>query len=173
MASEGIRERLRQRWRSDDGAHELGLLEYAGAGGVDPAAFFAIARVIRPPLIQRDGIFYLAAHFDEYVHAQWTQRLDDPHEVQRVINLVHVSTLFAGRELSRTESLEVAALLAEIWSSVFAEVGLRGEIVGEVSDDIGVTLVDVDADAPPAPTPLVPGFSALDREFAAFQDPAA
>ncbi|MEZ4385800.1 MAG: hypothetical protein R3A79_31065, partial [Nannocystaceae bacterium] len=122
---------------------------------------------------QRDGTYYLAAHFDEYVHAQWTQRLDDPHEVQRVINLVHVSTLFAGRELSRAEALEVAALLAEIWSSLFAEVGLRGEILGEASDDIGVTLVDADADAPPAPAPCVPNFSAGDRDLARLQEPAA
>ena len=80
---------------------------------------------------------------------------------------------YGCRGIEGDRSDEAFALLAEIWSSVFAEVGLRGEIVGEVSDVIGVTLVDVDADAPPAPTPLVPGFSALDREFAAFQDPAA
>jgi len=162
--------------RARVGTSELSLLEYAGAG-IDPESFVAFARLVRPALVERDGAYFLAAHFDEYVQAQWSERLDDVAEVQRVLNRVHVSTFFAqgkGKDkLARAEALRIAELLAEIWTAVFAEIGLRGEVCGEGGDDIGVTLVSTSAAESAAALARVRADSALERDLLAFHDPAA
>ena len=174
MVRGGLHERGARRWRSRDGASELSLLEYAGAG-VDPESFVAFARVIRPPLIERDGVYFLAAHFDEYVQALWSERLDDTAEVQRVINRVHVSTLFDRGELDRSEALRIAELLADMWTAVFAELGLRGEVCGEAGDDVGVTLVATSAAESAAALARAHASSTMDadRDLLALHDPAA
>ncbi len=175
MVNKGLQERKQERgggWRSATGSSELSLLDYAGTG-IDPEAFVAFARLIRPPLIEREGICYLAAHFDEYVCSQWTERLDDPAEVQRLINRVHISTLFEHREIDRAEALRVATLLAEIWTAMFAELGLRGEVCSETGRSIGVTLVASEAAESAAARARARVGSAVDCELIAHHDPAA
>ena len=154
------------------GVSELSLLDYAGTG-IDPEAFVAFARLIRPPLCEREGIYYLAAHFDEYVWAQWSERLDDPAEVQRLINRVHISTLFVHREIDRPEALRIAELLAEIWTAVFAEIGLRGEVCRERGRSIGVTLVATGAAESAEAQVRARAGSAAGCELFSRQEPAA
>lgn len=174
MVSEGFQEGEQERGvrRSVTGSSELSLLDYAGTG-IDPEAFVAFARLIRPPLIEREGVFYLAAHFDEYVCSQWSERLDDPAEVQRLINRVHISTLFEHREIDRPEALRIATLLAEIWTAVFAEIGLRGEVCSETGRSIGVTLVATEAAESAAARTRARIGSAVGCDLIAHQDPAA
>ncbi len=175
MVSKGHQEREQERaggMGAAHGASELSLLSYAGTG-IDPEAFVAFARLIRPPLCEREGVYYLAAHFDEYVCAQWSERLDDPAEVQRLINRVHISTLFEHREIDRPEALRIATLLADIWTAVFAEVGLRGEVCSETGRSIGVTLVATGAAESAAAQARARAGSAVDCELFSRQEPAA
>ena len=172
MVRGGLHERGTKRWRSPNGASELSLLEYAGTG-VDPESFVAFARLIRPPLIARDGVDFLAAHCDEYFQPQWAQRLDEPAEVQRVINRVHVSTLFERGAIERAEALRIAELLADMWTAVFAELGLRGEVCGEGGDDIGVTLVATSAAESAAALARVRASTSMEGDLLGLHEPAA
>ena len=126
-------------WRSQDGASEVRRRDYGGVAAA-PDDFFAIARVMRPALIERDGLHFLASHFDEALYTQLTICLDSPLEVQRSMNLIHVATLFGHPGPGDRDALAAARVLAEIWSSVFAHLGLRAESAGEEAGDATVTL---------------------------------
>ena len=75
--------------------------------------------------------------------------------------------------IERAEALRIAELLADMWTAVFAELGLRGEVCGEGGDDIGVTLVATSAAESAAALARVRASTSMEGDLLGLHEPAA
>jgi len=119
---------------------EFDLLDYVGAI-MTPDIYFALEELLCPALIRHDGIYFLRTHFDPEVYVQWREKLSDKIEVQRVMNHLHICTLFQQAEMSDRLAVELASRIADFWSLFFLPLDLVGESLGTTFDDAAVTLV--------------------------------
>jgi len=69
----------------------------------------------------------------------WFARLKDPIAVQKVMNHIHISTLFQQQAVPDPAALAVAKQLASCWSIGMADKGLVGETYGKTFEDLEVT----------------------------------
>jgi hypothetical protein len=122
-----------------DGEREFDLWDYAMCVAT-PDLFLALLEVLEPELVLHDGEYFLAHGFSAEVYEQWCQKLDDKLAIQRVINHLHISSLFQGRAVPDRVAAFAATHLARHWSLVFADKGLVGEAYGDNLDEAEVTL---------------------------------
>lgn len=122
-----------------EGERHFDLWDYAMCV-TTPDLFLALLEVLEPELVLHDGEYYLAHGFGDDIYKQWRQKLDDKRAIQRVINHLHISSLFQGRVVSDRVAAYAARHLAHHWSLVFADKGLVGEAYGDNFDDAEVTL---------------------------------
>src|SRR3954469_2226097 len=78
---------------------DFDLLDYVGSV-MTPDIYFAAEELICPALICHDDIYFLKSHFDPAVYAQWREKLSSTVEIQRVMNHLHICTLFQQAEVS-------------------------------------------------------------------------
>jgi len=101
---------------------------------------FAFAELLRPPLILHEGAYFIKDRFDAVLFDDWKQRLGDLEAVQKMMNHIHISTLFQNQEISSDVAVWSARVIADIWTSIFSHLGLQGLAFGESLQDAAVTL---------------------------------
>src|ERR1700724_4310800 len=85
-------------WRSSSG-QDISLLDYVGFVAT-PDLLFAFAELFRPMLVLHEGAYFIKDRFDEQSFDSWRQRLNDIESVQKMMNHLHVSTLYQEQEIS-------------------------------------------------------------------------
>jgi len=91
------------------------LIDYVGFVAT-PDLFFGFAALFRPDLTVHRGVRFLASGFSEALYEQWRSKGLDSREIQRVLNHVHISTLFQNQSIADETAVEAARILASIWS---------------------------------------------------------
>lgn len=128
------------RWRSSAaGGKEISLLDYVGFVAT-PDLLFAFAELFRPALVFHEGVYFIKDRFDSKSFDEWRSRLGDLESVQKMMNHLHISTILQGQSIPDDVAVWSARLIADIWSSVFFQLGLRGLAFGESLHDAAVTL---------------------------------
>jgi hypothetical protein len=125
-----------QEWRS--GKLDFDMLDYVNCVAT-PDLLFGFLELLRPSLVLHQGNYFLASHFDEANYNEWMKRLNDPVAVQKVMNHLHISTLFQQQEVPDIVAREAAQQIAACWSKVLADRGLVAEAFGDTLEDAEVT----------------------------------
>ena len=128
-----------QAWRRQ-AKGDFDLIDYTGSV-MTPDIYFATEELICPTLIVHDEIYFLKSHFDPAIYAQWKKKLSDTIEIQRIMNHLHICTLFQQAEMSDELAVELASRIAGLWSMFFLPLGLIGESLGTNFEDASITLV--------------------------------
>jgi hypothetical protein len=126
-----------QAWRRSKG--DFDLLDYASCIAT-PDSFFAFHALFAPTLVLHEGFYFLASHFKASLYVDWMQQLRDPIAVQKVMNHIHIATIFQQQYISDHVAVEAATRLAECWSQLFANKGLVAKAFGSNLHDAEVTL---------------------------------
>jgi len=126
-------------WRSTAGGKEISLLDYVGFVAT-PDLLFAFAELFRPALILHSGVYFIKDRFDAALFDEWKERLGDVRSVQKMMNHLHLSTLFQNQVISDDVAVWSSRVIADIWSSTFSHLGLEGLAFGESLHDAAVTL---------------------------------
>lgn len=129
-----------QKWKRSGKTVDFRLIDYVFCVGT-PDLLFGYAELLVPELIEQDGALFIAERFDQDTYHSWMSRLNDQVAVQRVMNHLHLSSLLQDQEVSDNVAREAAIRIASVWSRVFAEKGLVGEVYGSTLDDLEVSLV--------------------------------
>lgn len=127
--------------RSGPQGAEISLIDYVGFVAT-PDLLFGFASLFWPDLIVYQGLRFLASGFSPALYEQWRGKGLDSREIQRVMNHVHVSTLFQNQQISDETAVEAARILATIWSRTLGPEGLATEAVGSSLDDAAATFFD-------------------------------
>jgi|SRR5215213_3198310 len=127
------------RWKSSarEGA-DYDLLDYV-ASRATPDLLFGFAALFSPSLVLHEGDYFLASHFSEKLYEEWKARLPDIQEVQKVMNHIHISTLFQDQEVPDLIAQYAAKTIQSIWSTVLSERHLVAEAYGDGLSDAQVT----------------------------------
>jgi len=128
-----------QQWRRSPDGEGITLLDYVGFVAT-PDLFFAFDQLFHPDLLVHDGNYYLASHFEPEIYREWSERTNDVVEIQKVMNHVHISTVFQNQSMDDDVAIAIARKLEVHWSLVFRDNGLRGLAFGSAFDDAAVTL---------------------------------
>ncbi len=129
-----------QKWKVGAQGSEFSLFDYLCCSArMDD--LFAFHRLLFPPLVEHDGVAFLADRFGVEEYEDWRDRGTVPTEIQRTMNHVHIHTLFQNQEMSVELARAAARRIAETWTLVFEKNGLRGEVLGESLEDLTVALV--------------------------------
>jgi hypothetical protein len=104
------------------------------------ASRLRILELFHPSLLLHDGNYFLMSHFSPELYADWMKQLKDPIAVQKVLNHIHVSTLFQQQRVPDVVAAEAAKQIASIWSKIFLDRGLVAEASGESLHNAEVTL---------------------------------
>lgn len=129
-----------QAWkRNVEGGAPFSLQDYVGCV-MTPDLLFACAELFWPQLIMHDGHYFIASGFEPEIYEDWQNRLDDPVDIQKIMNHIHIGIIFQNQDVTLGMYLEAANLIAEFWTSVFSPLGLVGHAGGEIFEDISVTL---------------------------------
>lgn len=120
------------------GKPDFDLFDYVSCIAT-PDLFFAFGELFFPELILHEGNYFLASHFRSELYDQWLARLKDPVAVQKVMNHVHISTLFQQQVVPDPVALTAARQLAACWSISLGGKGLVAESYGESFNDLEVT----------------------------------
>ncbi len=115
------------------------LLDYISCVGT-PDLLFAFSELFCPELVFHEGDYFLEDRFNADVYRSWKNKLTDSVEIQRVMNHVHISTIFQEQDVSNEVAVQAARVIADIWSIVFVDKRLTGYSFGETLEDAGVTL---------------------------------
>jgi hypothetical protein len=120
---------------------EFTLLQYLMCVGT-PDLLFAFAELFSPELVIHDGLHFLASRFSAETYDQWKAKGLSGEEIQRVINHVHVSSLFQEQEISDQMAAAAAQCIAGFWTRLYRDQGIVGVAVGETFAEAAVTLVE-------------------------------
>lgn len=126
-----------QAWKAQ--SSQLDLLDYAGCVAT-PDLLFAFSALLWPELILHEGNYFLKSHFDAATYDQWMRQLGSPAEVQKVMNHIHISTIFQQQEVAPEVARAAAQRITEFWSLAFAGKGLIARAYGTDSSDLEITL---------------------------------
>lgn len=127
------------RWKSGAQGASFSLLDFVCCV-CTPDLLLGFAELFSPELVLHDGAYFIASRFDERTYEAWKNRGTKLREIQRVMNHIHMSTLLQREEVSLNVAREAAEAVASIWTLVFRDSGLSGEVVGEEFEDLAVTL---------------------------------
>ncbi len=114
---------------------QLDLFDYVTCVAT-PDSFFAFLELFLPDLVLHEGNYFLASHFEPRTYDDWKRQLKDPGAVQKVMNHVHISTLFQQQEIPDLVARAVARQLAVSWSITLAAKGLVTEMYGDTFEDL-------------------------------------
>lgn len=117
------------------------LVDYVGLVGT-PDLLFAYAALFWPDLIVHDGLRFLASGFTTHAYEQWRGAGRTPEETQRVMNHIHVSTLFQQQVVSDEAAVEAARFIAQVWCRTLGPDGLTAEAEGMGLSDAAVTFFE-------------------------------
>src|SRR5688572_30229270 len=103
-------------WRSTGpsggDASDFGLLSYLSCVAT-PDLLFAFAELLAPSLVEHEGSYFIAERFDERIYDDWRAKLGDPRDIERVINHIHISSLFQDQHVTDEMALAAANLIAD------------------------------------------------------------
>ncbi|MBK9260712.1 MAG: hypothetical protein IPM54_12950 [Polyangiaceae bacterium] len=120
---------------------DISLIDYVGFVAT-PDLLFGFASLFWPDLIVHEERRFLASGFSPALYEQWRAKGLNSREIQRVMNHVHISTLFQNQQISDEIAVEAARLLATTWSRTLGPEGLAAEAVGSNLDDAAVTFFE-------------------------------
>jgi hypothetical protein len=106
-----------------------------------PDLLFGFASLFFCELIRVDGHYFIRERFDEEVYREWKAGNYEVRFIQKMMNHIHMRSLFQKEQLSDALALSCAQMIRDIWNKVFSDKSLVAEIDGESSEDISVTLV--------------------------------
>lgn len=116
----------------------ISLLDYVGfIATLD--SVLAFGALFFPEVTVHEGLRFLASGFSKATYDAWANAGKRPHEIQRVMNHVHVSTLLQEQSVSDEAAIEVARVIAAIWSRTLGHDGLNVEAFGSTFEDAAVT----------------------------------
>lgn len=124
-------------WRR--GAEDYDLIDYLMCVGTADS-LVAMLELIKPELIHIDGHLFFKHKFSKDVYRQWSKKLATTRDIQRVMNHIHVSSFVQGDEITNEVAVHIATKLAEIWSAIFAPLGLVAEAYGDDLETAQVAL---------------------------------
>jgi hypothetical protein len=109
---------------------ELSMFEYAQCIGT-PDLWCMLIDFAEPELVQHRGDYFYASGFSLEVYEEWSRELDDPREIQRVMNHVHVGLLVQGSDVPDHVIAYIARGIARLWCYTLQGKGLVAEAYGE------------------------------------------
>lgn len=121
------------------GRKDFDLLDYIGCVGT-PDLFFGFVALLVPDLVMHEGEYFLVNRFDPAAYAAWSEKLGDPIEIQKVVNHLHISTLFQDQDVPPHVARAAAETIAAVWTQVFRNKGLVGAAYGDDLQTAEVTL---------------------------------
>lgn len=125
-----------QAWRSEK--LDFDLLDYVNCVAT-PDLLFGFLELLCPSLILHDGNYFLANHFNAATYDEWMSQLNDPVAVQKVMNHMHISTLFQQQDVPDVVAREAAQHIAACWSKALADKELIAEAFGDTLENAEVT----------------------------------
>lgn len=128
-----------QAWVSNSSS-PVTLLDYVGFVGT-PDLLFAFAALFQPEIVVHDGFRFLAGGFTAATYDSWKQRGLSGPAIQKVMNHVHISTLFQNQEVSVEVALAAGNLLRDFWRRTLDQ-DLAVESGGTDLHDAYVTFYD-------------------------------
>jgi hypothetical protein len=108
-----------QAWASNSSS-PITLLDYVGFVGT-PDLLFAFAALFQPDVLVHDGFRFLASGFTAATYDSWKQRGLSGPAIQKVMNHVHISTLFQNQEVNDEVAVEASSLLRDLWRRTLDE----------------------------------------------------
>lgn len=127
------------KWQSSGPQCEpISLLDYVGFVGT-PDMFFAFAELYSPSLVVHEGYRFLASGFSVETYESWVETGASGSEIQRVMNHVHISTIFQNQEVSDLVAVEAARVLGEMWERTLGPQRLQICATGTSLADVAVT----------------------------------
>src|SRR5690606_1124792 len=103
-----------------------------------PDLFFGFRALFFAEVVRDQGRLFLASGFDGHLYESWkAEGLSDQH-VQKLLNHVHVGTLFQNQAMSADLAVAAGSALAEIWQRGFRG-AVRVEWGGTDLSDLYVT----------------------------------
>jgi len=86
-----------------------------------------------------DKLMPLLSDFDTHLYDSWMRKLNSQEETQKVLNHVHVSTLFQDQNVPDDLARACADVIRDAWSVSLKSLGVRAESGGTSLDDAYVT----------------------------------
>lgn len=135
---------------------KFGLISYVTCVAT-PDLLFAFAELLAPDLVEYRGSYFIAERFDESIYDEWRSKLSDPRDIERVVNHVHISTLFQDQDVPDEVAVAAARLIADAWTRQFRALRLVGEAYGDSFGTAEVTLhsagAELGTETPNGPVP--------------------
>jgi hypothetical protein len=119
---------------------EFGVLSYL-CFVATPDLLFAFAELLAPELVMHEGSYFIAERFSVANYEEWRARLEDARDIERVMNHLHISTLFQDQDVPDALAVAAAALIAGAWTRGFTSIGVVGEAYGDTFATAEVTLL--------------------------------
>lgn len=122
------------------------LLDYVGFVGT-PDLLFAFAALFQPEVLVHHRLHFMASGFDGATYEAWKQRGLSGRAIQKVMNHVHISTIFQNQEVSDLVAVAACRLLRDIWRRTL-DPNLIVEAGGSGLHDAFVTFFDGGTSSP-------------------------
>jgi hypothetical protein len=127
-------------WSRSSGTYRyISLFDFVGLEAT-PDLFFGFTELMFPKLVDHKGGKFIQARFSESVYQLWEKKGHNLIEIQRVMNHVHISTLFQGQEVSDELAVAAAQTLAGIWALALRDDAVCTTALGAHFDDAAATL---------------------------------
>jgi hypothetical protein len=119
----------------------ISLIDYVGfIATLD--SLFAFAALFFPDLVVHDGLRFLASGFSSTTYEAWLKEGRSGHDIQRVLNHLHICSLLQQQEVSDEAAVEAARIIAEIWTRTLGPEGLTVVTSGSTLSDAAVTFFE-------------------------------
>jgi hypothetical protein len=118
---------------------EFSLFDYIGCIS-RPDLLFAFAELFCPTLVLYNDHYFIESRFSEEVFIQWKNSGKSDSEIQKIMNHIHISTIFQNQDISSEVAVASAHTIAKIWKLVFGKKGLKTQTAGNDLHSAEVTL---------------------------------
>lgn len=130
-----------QSWNEQKpGAARISIFDYL-CFNATPDLLFGFASLFFCELVEIEGNYFIKERFGASAYGDWKKTTTDIRAIQRVMNHVHMRSLFQQQQMTDSLALACANLIAEAWNRVFKEKSLVAEVHGQTFEEISVTLV--------------------------------
>lgn len=94
----------------------ISIIDYINFN-IDPNDLIIIGKLFFPDFVEVDGSVFLKEKYTRENYLMWLKDIEDPVEIEKVINHVHIYDLFSNTEYDVEEFIfeEVAKILAFSW----------------------------------------------------------
>jgi hypothetical protein len=122
-----------------DESDRISLLDYA-CFNATPDLLIAVMELLNPTLINHEGSYFIKTRFDKSTYDDWKKEAVEKKEVEKVMNHIHVTSIFQNQDLDIEVAELAAILITNCWNREFENLSLEASVIGDSIEDLAVTL---------------------------------